>query len=52
MIIYDGVLCKVVDTNKRGDLELEVMEMMTWENSPEVGTRFWVPSDDKYLREV
>ena len=49
MIIYDGVLCKVVDTNENGDLELEVMEMMPWVSAPQVGARFWVPSDDEYL---
>lgn len=49
MIIYDGVLCKVINTNEKGDLELEVLEMMPWENAPDIGSRFWVPGDDEHL---
>lgn len=49
MLIYDGVLCKVVDENEKGHLELEVVELAPWPNAPEVGSRFWVPGDDKYI---
>lgn len=48
MSTYDGVLCVVVDENEKGDLELEVVEMMPWPNAPEVGYRFWIKADDEY----
>lgn len=46
----DGVPVKIIAENTRGDLELEVTEKMPWESSPDVGDRFWVPGDDKYLK--
>lgn len=50
MKTYDGVPVKIVNWNERGDLELEVTEKMPWESSPDVGDRFWVNGDDKYLK--
>lgn len=49
MTTYDGVLCRVVDENEKGDLELEVLELMPWDNAPEVGTRFWINANDEYF---
>lgn len=49
MFLYDGVLCRVINENERGDKEIEVLEMCPWPNAPEVGSKFWVKSDDKYL---
>lgn len=50
MSMYDGVPVKIIAENTRGDLELEVTEKMPWESSPDVGDRFWVTGDDKYLK--
>ena len=47
---YNGVPVKVVNRNERGDLELEVTEKMPWNNSPDVGDRFWVVDADEYLK--
>ena len=47
---YDGVRVKVIDTNERGDILLEVVEKAGWEDSPDVGAFFWVPSNDEYLQ--
>lgn len=50
MTTYDGVPVKIVNRNERDDVELEVTEKMPWESSPDIGDRFWVPGDDKYLK--
>jgi hypothetical protein len=49
MTTYDGVLCKVVDEDEKGHLELEVIEAMPWNYAPEVGSRFWITPDDEYF---
>lgn len=50
MTTYDGVPVKIVNRNGRGDVLLEVTEKMPWNNSPDVGDRFWVPGNDEYLK--
>lgn len=47
---YDGVPVKIVSRNNRGDVELEVTEKMPWQASPNIGDRFWIPCNDKYLK--
>lgn len=51
MTMYDGVPVKIVNRNERGDVEIEVVEQMPWEAAPIIGSRFWVPENDPYLKQ-
>ncbi len=47
--LYDGVPVVICEKNQKGELHLEVTKKMPWKNSPELGEKFWVNGDDKYL---
>lgn len=49
---YDGVPVIIFEKNQKGDLHVEVIKKMPWENSPDVGSKFWVTGDDKYLNVI
>lgn len=49
MMKYDGTPVKVVTTDDKGHVLLEVTETLSHAHAPVVGSQFWTRPDDEYF---